>query len=458
MSLPSDDILRELELLPMWISKVAQAPSPAATATETTKGHKQTLIQGVQHRGYLPHIKAEGGIYFVTFRLADSLPSVFLVQLESIPVDDRNAEIESQLNLGHGACWLKQEAIASIVKNTLLARNGEDYQLHAWVIMPNHVHLVIEPLGNHALSDILQAIKSTSAHLANVALERSGAFWQRESFDHLIRDDSDFERCCHYVRENPVTATLAPTAEQYLYSDVSAADSDASAAAVSKTNAGEGACATDSSDAVPPNLNRSLLDKTIGEVRRDQIMQLDWQSLQHCVHECTSCHLSAGRTQTVFGSGDLQADWLLVGDAPSIEDDFSGEPFSGEVGQLLDNMLAAIKLKRHDKVYLSHAIHCKPPENRKPLPDEVALCAPYLQRQVALIQPKVIIAFGAVAAESLLNSQQRLTELRGQAHHFLGIPVIVTHHPAHLLQHPQDKAQAWSDLCLAVNTMQGLQI
>ena len=149
-------MLRELELLPVWRRRdapakvfVAQAPSPA----------NNHLLQGTHGRGYLPHLKAEGGIYFVTFRLADSLPASQLAQWQALPESDKNDEIERWLDTGHGACWLSQQTVADCVRDVLLARQAKDYQLHAWVIMPNHVHLVIEPLTGQSLSDILQAIK-----------------------------------------------------------------------------------------------------------------------------------------------------------------------------------------------------------------------------------------------------------------------------------------------------------
>lgn len=199
------------------------------------------------------------------------------------------------------------------------------------------------------------------------------------------------------------------------------------------------------------------LTVSLGQGRREAIMQMDWQTLQECVANCEACSLSRTRTQTVFGVGDLNAEWLLVGEAPGAEEDRKGEPFVGQAGKLLDNMLAAIKLKRGQNVYIANVLKCRPPENRDPQGEEVAQCDPFLKRQVELIRPRLIIALGKFAAQSLLNSDSTIAALRGKLHDYHGVPVIVTYHPAYLLRNLPDKAKAWEDLCFAVKTMQDLQ-
>lgn len=191
--------------------------------------------------------------------------------------------------------------------------------------------------------------------------------------------------------------------------------------------------------------------------RREAILQMDWSALKTAVSTCTACRLHESRTQPVFGVGDEQADWLLVGEGPGAEEDRQGEPFVGQAGKLLDNMLAAISLKRGRNVYIANTVKCRPPENRNPEPDEVAACEPYLTRQIALTHPRLIIALGKVAAQRLLETDSTIASLRGKLHQAEGIPLIVTYHPAYLLRSLQDKAKAWEDLCFAVRTMQGLQ-
>lgn len=191
--------------------------------------------------------------------------------------------------------------------------------------------------------------------------------------------------------------------------------------------------------------------------RRAEIMGMSWQALQQNVAGCQACQLHSTRTQTVFGVGDPQAEWLLVGEAPGAEEDRRGEPFVGQAGKLLDNMLAAIQLKRGENVYIANVLKCRPPANRDPQGEEVQQCDPYLKRQVELIKPKLIVALGKFAAQSLLQSEGSIASLRGGLHDFHGVPVIVTYHPAYLLRNLPDKARAWEDLCFARDTMRGLQ-
>jgi uracil-DNA glycosylase len=186
--------------------------------------------------------------------------------------------------------------------------------------------------------------------------------------------------------------------------------------------------------------------------RHRVISESGWPELKAMVRDCTACKLRAGCTQTVFGVGDEKAAWLFVGEGPGAEEDAQGEPFVGQAGKLLDNMLLSIKLKRGNKVYISNIVKCRPPGNRAPEADEIATCLPYLQRQIALIQPKIIVALGKTAATSLLGRDATLASLRGKVHSYQGIPLIITYHPAYLLRTPADKAKAWEDLCLAVKT------
>lgn len=192
----------------------------------------------------------------------------------------------------------------------------------------------------------------------------------------------------------------------------------------------------------------------VGELIKSEANNLNWPELKHTVHSCQSCKLRAGCTQTVFGVGDEKADWLFVGEGPGADEDAYGEPFVGQAGKLLDNMLMAIRLKRGSKVYIANVVKCRPPGNRVPEPDEVATCMPYLQQQIALIQPKVIVALGKTAANALLNNHATLGSLRGTLHRYNSIPLIVTYHPAYLLRSPSEKAKTWQDLCLAQKVMQ----
>lgn len=181
-----------------------------------------------------------------------------------------------------------------------------------------------------------------------------------------------------------------------------------------------------------------------------------WDALRVAVNTCTRCKLHLTRTQGVLGVGDLNADWLIVGEAPGADEDAQGEPFVGQAGRLLDAMLAAIELKRGDNVYIANVLKSRPPGNRNPEPDEVAACMPYLLQQIELLQPKIILALGRFAAQSLLDTKNSIASLRGQVHQFQGVPMIVSYHPAYLLRTLTDKAKAWEDLCLARQTFLSL--
>ena len=192
------------------------------------------------------------------------------------------------------------------------------------------------------------------------------------------------------------------------------------------------------------------------------LSSLDWPALRATVSQCTACALSQGRQQTVFGTGHPQARWLVVGEAPGEQEDLSGEPFVGAAGQLLDRMLAALHLTRAEdgphsldqRVYITNTLKCRPPRNRNPLAEESAQCQPFLVRQVELLQPRIILAMGRFAVQSLLQTDEPIGRLRGRVHSYQGRPLVVTYHPAYLLRNVLDKAKAWEDLCLAAQVFE----
>lgn len=183
-----------------------------------------------------------------------------------------------------------------------------------------------------------------------------------------------------------------------------------------------------------------------------------WERLLDEVRRCTRCPLHGTRTQGVLGVGPKRADWMVIGEAPGAEEDRRGEPFVGAAGQLLDAMLRAIGLDRKSNVYIANILKSRPPNNRDPRPEEVAACLPYLERQIALLQPKIMLAVGRVAAQNLLGTDAPLGRLRGRVHHFgeMHTPLVVTYHPAYLLRTPADKRKAWEDLKFARSAYQQL--
>jgi uracil-DNA glycosylase len=191
--------------------------------------------------------------------------------------------------------------------------------------------------------------------------------------------------------------------------------------------------------------------------RLTHIAALEWPEFAADVTACTACGLCRTRNKAVPGVGDARAQWLFVGEAPGSEEDAKGEPFVGQAGRLLDNMLLALGMKRGENVYIANVLKCRPPGNRTPSPLEVEACRPYLDRQIALIRPALIIALGKSAATTLLNVDATISSLRGRVHRYQGVPLIVTYHPAYLLRNLPDKAKAWEDLCLARATMRRLQ-
>jgi len=188
--------------------------------------------------------------------------------------------------------------------------------------------------------------------------------------------------------------------------------------------------------------------------RAARIATLEWRDFAADVDACTACGLARTRQKSVPGVGDIHAEWLFVGEAPGSEEDARGEPFVGQAGKLLDNMLAALGMKRGEVVYVANVLKCRPPNNRTPEPREVESCRPYLDRQVALIRPKVIVALGKSAATTLLGTEATIASLRGRLHRYRGVPLVVTYHPAYLLRNLPDKAKAWEDLLFARRMLQ----
>ena len=167
--------------------------------------------------------------------------------------------------------------------------------------------------------------------------------------------------------------------------------------------------------------------------------------LEASVRDCQACRLHEGRRQVVFGTGNPGADLVFVGEAPGHEEDVQGEPFVGRAGQLLTRIIQAIGLTRED-VYILNVIKCRPPQNRNPLPDEVAACRPIIDKQLACLKPRVICALGTFAAQALLRSDERISRLRGRFHSMGNILVRPTFHPAYLLRNPQEKRKVWQDM------------
>ena len=200
-----------------------------------------------------------------------------------------------------------------------------------------------------------------------------------------------------------------------------------------------------------------------------ELSTLDWPALREAVASCRACGLCESRKQTVFGVGHAQAHWMIVGEAPGEQEDLQGEPFVGAAGRLLDQMLRSVGLTRAEhttegqpplqpaqQVYIANTLKCRPPRNRNPEPQELQRCEPFLVRQIELLRPRLILAMGRFAVQSLLRTDEPIGRLRGRVHRYQGVPLVVTYHPAYLLRNLPDKAKAWEDLCLALDTMEGL--
>lgn len=178
----------------------------------------------------------------------------------------------------------------------------------------------------------------------------------------------------------------------------------------------------------------------------------DWAALESRVQNCTLCELHCTRTQTVFGTGQRNASWMFVGEAPGEQEDLQGQPFVGRAGQLLNEMIYAVGFER-EAVYIANVLKCRPPKNRDPSASESAACEPYLQAQLQLVRPQMIVAVGRIAAQNLLKTETPIGKLRGQVHHYEGIPLVVTYHPAYLLRSQTEKRRAWEDLKLAKSVL-----
>jgi uracil-DNA glycosylase len=193
------------------------------------------------------------------------------------------------------------------------------------------------------------------------------------------------------------------------------------------------------------------------QARRARIQALEWETFASDVDACTACGLCRTRNRSVPGVGDARAEWMFIGEAPGAEEDARGEPFVGQAGRLLDNMLAALGISRQKNVYIANVLKCRPPGNRTPEPQEVESCRPYLERQIALVGPRLVIALGKSAASLLLGTDASIASLRGRVHRYQGRPLIVTYHPAYLLRSLPEKAKAWEDLVLAKRTLAALK-
>jgi DNA polymerase len=181
-----------------------------------------------------------------------------------------------------------------------------------------------------------------------------------------------------------------------------------------------------------------------------EVALMDWATLRQTVAGCTACGLHKTRTQTVFGVGAENAEWMFIGEAPGADEDRKGEPFVGRAGQLLTSMIQALGFKR-EQVYIANILRCRPPNNREPAPEEAHACSPFLQRQIALVKPKIIIAVGRIAAQNLLHTEEAIGKMRGRVYQYGpdAIPVVVTYHPAYLLRSPAEKRKSWTDLKFA---------
>lgn len=227
-----------------------------------------------------------------------------------------------------------------------------------------------------------------------------------------------------------------------------AAESAASEAAAPPL-AGDEARAVPLAQTLPPVEDRRGLVESTPPAVTTAIATVDWPELNRLVADCRACVLCQQRRQAVFGVGDRNPDWLFVGEGPGADEDVQGEPFVGQAGKLLDNMLTALDIARGNKVYIANAVKCRPPGNRTPEAAEMAACRPYLERQIALLKPKIIVLLGKAAVHAVLHEDKSLASMRGKRFEYAGVPVVVTYHPAYLLRNLPDKAKAWEDLLFA---------
>lgn len=261
-----------------------------------------------------------------------------------------------------------------------------------------------------------------------------GPVWSQRAATALLQLDEDDVSAI-----NPVLASMPVVAELRVAEPTSSAWSDAESTAMSTA---------------APAIAKPVIPVT-------DVAHMDWDQLKSVVSTCTQCDLCKSRTQTVFGVGDQKARWLFVGEGPGRNEDFQGLPFVGPAGKLLDNMFVAMGMKRGENTYIANIVKCRPTDankrDRPPALEETNACLSYLERQIALINPTVIVALGKTAALSLLKLDPAtpVSKLRGTVHRYADRPVIVTYHPAYLLRSPADKSKAWADLCLAMKTYAG---
>ena len=235
------------------------------------------------------------------------------------------------------------------------------------------------------------------------------------------------------------------------------------AVAVAAPEAARSGTAGRAGPAAGPGLRADAVRAEPASGNRPSAAGLGWPELREAVAACRACALCDSRTQTVFGAGHPQAHWMVVGEAPGEQEDLRGEPFVGPSGELLDRMLAALRLTRstdgplppEQRVYIANTLKCRPPRNRNPTAAELAQCEPFLVRQIELLQPRIILAMGRFAVQALLRSDEPIGKLRGRVHRYQGVPLVVTYHPAYLLRNLPDKAKAWEDLCLAAQVAEG---
>ena len=203
---------------------------------------------------------------------------------------------------------------------------------------------------------------------------------------------------------------------------------------------------------IPEQQSEYVAQKTV----EPTLESSNWPDLKNRVANCQRCDLHQGRKQTVFGSGDSKADWMIIGEAPGAEEDRQGEPFVGRAGQLLNSMLLAIGLNR-EQVFIANILKCRPPNNRDPKAEEVLQCENYLRQQIAHVQPRIILALGRIAAQNLLKTETAIGKMRGQRYLYpqTNIPLVVTYHPAYLLRSPVEKSKSWQDLQLAMEVYKG---
>lgn len=188
--------------------------------------------------------------------------------------------------------------------------------------------------------------------------------------------------------------------------------------------------------------------KSAAVTRTDYVAPTDWEGLRAAVKSCERCKLCPTRTQTVFGTGNEQASLMVVGEGPGADEDASGQPFVGRAGKLLDEMLKSIGRSRNDNVFIANVVKCRPPGNRDPEADEAEACRPFLEQQIKLVKPKMILALGRIAAQRLLQTDEPLSRLRGPIHAYGPdkTPLFITYHPAYLMRSPREKAKSWDDL------------